>query len=165
MWFCTTYTGWSTVISTTSATFIIAFCWATTFTGCITAQTTIMIACKTKSWLNSITAFKSNFTWVIHTSPSSHYIGSYSLAIFPTLTCTTSWTCTSTHSFTSKETSSFTWTNSIWLLPIRNTVNTRLFGAYKSEKIIFDLSHYAKSRPAWKTGGFFAWIDGKEAQK
>ena len=53
----------------------------------------------------------------------------------------------------------------LWLLPIRNTVNTRLFGAYKSEKIIFDLSHYAKSRPAWKTGGFFAWIDGKEAQK
>ena len=53
----------------------------------------------------------------------------------------------------------------IWLLPIRNTVNTRLFGAYKPEKIIFDLSHYAKSRPAWKTGGFFAWIDGKEAQK
>lgn len=42
----------------------------------------------------------------------------------------------------------------IWLLPIRNTVNTRLFGAYKPEKIIFDLSHYAKSRPAWKTGGF-----------
>ena len=53
----------------------------------------------------------------------------------------------------------------VWLLPIRNTVNTRLFGAYKPEKIIFDLSHYAKSRPAWKTGGFFAWIDGKEAQK
>lgn len=53
----------------------------------------------------------------------------------------------------------------LWLLPIRNTVNTRLFGAYKPEKIIFDLSHYAKSRPAWKTGGFFAWIDGKEAQK
>lgn len=113
MWFRTTYTGWSTVISTTSATSIIAFCWATTFTGCITAQTTIMIACKTKSWLNSITAFKSNFTWVIHTSPSSHYIGSYSLAKFPTLTCTTSWTCTNTLSFTSKETSSFTWTNSI----------------------------------------------------
>ena len=53
----------------------------------------------------------------------------------------------------------------IWLLPIRNTVNTRLFGACKPEKIIFDLSHYAKSRPAWETGGFFAWIDGKEAQK
>ena len=53
----------------------------------------------------------------------------------------------------------------LWLLPIRNTVNTRLFGAYKPEKIIFDLSHYAKSRPAWKTGGFFAWIDGKEVQK
>ena len=53
----------------------------------------------------------------------------------------------------------------VWLLPIRNTVNTRLFGACKPEKIIFDLSHYAKSRPAWETGGFFAWIDGKEAQK
>ena len=38
--------------------------------------------------------------------------------------------------------------NQVCLLPIRNTVNTRLFGAYKPEKIIFDLSHYAKSRPA-----------------
>ena len=53
----------------------------------------------------------------------------------------------------------------IWLFPIRNAVNTRLFGAYEPQKIIFDLSHYTKSRPALKSGGFFAWIDRKEAEK
>lgn len=47
----------------------------------------------------------------------------------------------------------------------RNTVNTRLFEAYQPQKIIFDLSHYTKGRPAFKSGGFFAWIDGKEAEK
>ena len=34
------------------------------------------------------------------------------------------------------------------MFPIRNAVNTRLFGAYEPQKIIFDLSHYTKSRPA-----------------
>jgi hypothetical protein len=47
----------------------------------------------------------------------------------------------------------------------RNAVNIRLFGAYQLQKIIFDLSHYAKGRPAETSGGFFAWIDGKEAEK
>ena len=28
------------------------------------------------------------------------------------------------------------------MFPIRNAVNTRLFGAYEPQKIIFDLSHY-----------------------
>ena len=51
------------------------------------------------------------------------------------------------------------------MFPIRNAVNTRLFGAYEPQKIIFDLSHYTKSRPAFKSGGFFAWIDRKEAKK
>ena len=48
---------------------------------------------------------------------------------------------------------------------IRNTVNTRLFGACNPKKIIFDLSHYAESRPGAILGGFFAWIDRKEAEK
>ena len=51
------------------------------------------------------------------------------------------------------------------MFPIRNAVNTRLFGAYELQKIIFDLSHYTKSRPAFKSGGFFAWIGGKEVEK
>ena len=38
--------------------------------------------------------------------------------------------------------------NGIVSIAERNTVNTRLFGACKPEKIILDLSHYAKSRPA-----------------
>ena len=50
------------------------------------------------------------------------------------------------------------------IVSIRNAVNTRLFGAYEPQKIIFDLSHYTKSRPAFKSGGFFAWIDRKEAK-
>ena len=51
------------------------------------------------------------------------------------------------------------------IVSIRNAVNTRLFGAYEPQKIIFDLSHYTKSRPAFKSGGFFAWIGGKEVEK
>ena len=51
------------------------------------------------------------------------------------------------------------------IISIKNAVNTRLFGAYEPQKIIFDLSHYTKSRPAFKSGGFFAWIDRKEAGK
>ena len=45
------------------------------------------------------------------------------------------------------------------IISIKNAVNTRLFGAYEPQKIIFDLSYYTKSRPAFKPGGFFAWID------
>ena len=33
------------------------------------------------------------------------------------------------------------------------------------EMCIRDRSHYTKSRPAFKSGGFFAWIDRKEAEK
>ena len=51
------------------------------------------------------------------------------------------------------------------IVSIRNAVNTRLFGAYNPKKIIFDLSHYAESRPGAILGGFFAWIDRKEAKK
>ena len=51
------------------------------------------------------------------------------------------------------------------IISIKNAVNTRLFGAYEPQKIIFDLSHYTKSRPALESGGFLAWIDGKEAEK
>ena len=51
------------------------------------------------------------------------------------------------------------------IISIKNAVNTRLFGAYEPQKIIFDLSYYTKSRPAFKPGGFFAWIDRKEVKK
>ena len=51
------------------------------------------------------------------------------------------------------------------IISIKNAVNTRLFGACNPKKIIFDLSHYAESRPGATLGGFFAWIDRKEAEK
>ena len=46
------------------------------------------------------------------------------------------------------------------IISIKNAVNTRLFGAYEPQKIIFDLSHYTKSRPALKSGGFFCGMTG-----
>ena len=55
--------------------------------------------------------------------------------------------------------------HSLFLFHIRNAVNTRLFGAYNPKKIKIDLSHYVKGRPGAILGGFFAWIDRKEAKK
>ena len=52
----------------------------------------------------------------------------------------------------------------IWLFLNKNTVNTRLFKAYQPQKIIFDLSHYAKSRPAWKNGRLFC-VDRRKGGK
>ena len=73
--------------------------------------------------------------------------------------------CYSNCTFSLPIAESFLYTlNRLWLFPIRNAVNTRLFGAYELQKIIFDLSHYTKSRLALKSGGFFAWVDEEEAK-
>ena len=46
-----------------------------------------------------------------------------------------------------------------WFL---TSVNPRVFGAYTHKKILFEPSHYAKAVRHEKTGGFFAWIAGRE---
>ena len=43
--------------------------------------------------------------------------------------------------------------------------NYKAFRSLHPKKIIFDLSHYAESRPGAILGGFFAWIDRKEAKE
>ncbi len=49
--------------------------------------------------------------------------------------------------------------------PIRNTVISRLFGAYTHKK--FNQSYHITQKAVRheKTGGFFAWIAGREAKK
>ena len=50
------------------------------------------------------------------------------------------------------------------IISIKNAVNTRLFGAYEPQKIIFDLSYYTKKPSGVQTGRLFAWIDRKEVK-
>ena len=49
--------------------------------------------------------------------------------------------------------------------PIRNAVISRLFGAYTHKK--FNQSYHITQKAVRheKTGGFFAWIAGREAKK
>ena len=49
----------------------------------------------------------------------------------------------------------------LWMSFNRNTVISRLFGASNHKKILFELSHYAKSRPARKNGRLFC-VDSRE---
>ena len=56
----------------------------------------------------------------------------------------------------------------IWAFVISVTPDHAMFAPTSDlfpKKIIFDLSHYAESRPGAILGGFFAWIDRKEAEK
>ncbi len=50
------------------------------------------------------------------------------------------------------------------MTPIRNTVISRLFGASNHKK--YYLSYHITQKAVWheKTGGFFAWIAGREAK-